>query len=692
MNDMTTIAKPRKSRAKGGSAKPDQSAAETAAMGADSAQEVLSPEIMDAPTDTTIVPSSPEPIPLIRLRRAPENVRHTRIDEDVDSLADDIRAHGLLSSLIGYESVWPEDNGRVFIVGGGRRLQALQQLAEGGYIGWDFAIPVLVRPQEDAVELSLSENLQQRTMSPVDEFFAFKALMDRGTNSPAGLAKRFGFTERTVKQRLRLAALTPEVLEALAGRAITLDAAMAFATTEDQKLQGDVFKAHRKSPYDPFNPERIRRDLKSKGIDTSHPLFKFVTAEIYEREGGEYEDDLFADFGADRVLKHPHLLEAYAHKMIDFQMIGRLRDLQDDEAFSPSIAGYVKVPDLRLHRWGTQAKFKLPSGYVQVEKHDSPKVWNTIRNNGIAAHVCVGINDDGDLIAWPRIVFVPSDQKKAVDPTPAYEVYRQPTPEEREAEERERGIARWSRRLAVGSFAGTPLEGRAYWPDPHEDRQQPMTVDGVQGYSTMIKIFVSNVAIAEQVENASARYEQAKADRAAAIAKQEAARLAEEQESTARQAELVDMEPPAIALIDGDIWERAEDGSYSVTDDGADGYVPDWLALLANFEADLVEQVFATRDEFEAAMAAEGERDAALVAQALAMDPEPAVVVLDGEPWARGESGTYTLIGADADGVDTVETLAAVIALYSECLDAVFATRDDYDAAIAADAGGEVNQ
>ncbi|MDG6746488.1 ParB/Srx family N-terminal domain-containing protein, partial [Staphylococcus aureus] len=162
-----------------------------------------------------VAPTNITTIPFGRLKRAPENVRRTDIAADVESLADDIAAHGLLQSLIGYAGATKIDAQVVYIVGGGRRLQALDMLRERGTIDEAWPVPVLIRPEADAIELSLSENLARRDMNPADEFTAFAALMAPGALSTNDLAKRFGFTETYVKQRLRLAALAPVVLDAL---------------------------------------------------------------------------------------------------------------------------------------------------------------------------------------------------------------------------------------------------------------------------------------------------------------------------------------------------------------------------------------------------------------------------------------------------------------------------------------------
>src|SRR3546814_2955808 len=141
----------------------------------------------------------------------------------IESLAEDIAAHGLLQSLIGYAGDTDIDAAVVYIVGGGRRLGALDLLRDRGAIADSFPVPVLLRDPDEAVSLSLSENLAKRDMHAADEFVEFDRLLQRGSVSPADLAKQFGFSERYVKQRLRLAALAPEILDALRNGKLTID-------------------------------------------------------------------------------------------------------------------------------------------------------------------------------------------------------------------------------------------------------------------------------------------------------------------------------------------------------------------------------------------------------------------------------------------------------------------------------------
>lgn len=454
-----------------------------------------------------VVPSAPRIFPLGRLRRADENVRHTRIDEGCDALADDIQAHGLLQQLIGYE-----DGGYVEIVGGGRRLKALRIVRDRGHIDDDFQVPVLIRGIEEAIELSLAENLQQRNMSPVDEFFAFAKLMERGDSSPADLARRFGFSEKVVRQRLRLAQLARPVLDALAEREITIDAALAYASSQDQALQEQVFSLNAKrGGRRAHDPDRIRTALRMRGLDTADRIIRFVGADRYEAEGGGYEDDLFAEPGKERVLAQPFLAETIADRMIDMQATRMVGDLCRDDRWSPTIAGFVKVPDLRLHHYGTERKLVPPVGFALVQRASPDALWAVIRAQEVKVHVLVGLDVAGALIADRRYAFVPVGQKAAIEkPALVEQAKAQATAE---IQERERDIILWSRRLAVGSFMGSPVADRAVWPTaPDLGQHRPWEMHGEAGFLVPVYVFASDGEIAAARKDAVKRVEERRHD------------------------------------------------------------------------------------------------------------------------------------------------------------------------------------
>ncbi|KQM76728.1 hypothetical protein ASE70_08125 [Sphingomonas sp. Leaf22] len=551
-----------------------------------------------------VIPSAPTPFPLRTLVRAAENVRRTRIDEDVQSLADDIRAHGLLQSLIGYTN---DNSPTVHIVGGGRRLQALDRLMFDGAISGDFPVPVLIRDRELAVELSLAENIQQRTMSPVDEVFGFKALVDTGHHTVSSLAKRFGFSERLVQQRLRLAALAPEILDALADRTITLDAATAYAATQDRAFQQEIFLAESKRSHDGHSVRNIRHAIDAKGMRTTHPLYRFVGAGTYEARGGGYEDDLFRDtpIGA-KVLAHPVLLLTIAAELLDERAAPLVEHLRAHKNLSPTIAGHVAVPGLVLASWGYTGPIPAPNGCVIINTANQESMWQRIRAEEIPVHVLVGISETGELMHWPKTVAVPKEQREtvALSTRQSSEPHNLVTAEQLAEIKRTRGIIRWSRRLALNAlggsplFASTPLEGRAYWTG--QDGEST-SIGGVQGVLVPVNIFVAEPEIAAQRKAGERRHDEEEAEANRRQAERQAAEEAEQQ----RWEALYAMDPPAIVALDGAAWARDEDGRYGSTVDEAEPF-DSWHQLLdvADSEGIEIGATFTTREAWEAALAA----------------------------------------------------------------------------------------
>ena len=160
-----------------------------------------------------------------------------------DVLADlqlraDIAARGLLQNLV----VRKGKRGRFEVEAGGRRLAALQALAEESTLSENHEVTCLVIEGEESEvrEASLAENFQRLAMNPADEAQAFASIIEAGATTE-DVARRFGLTVRFVEGRLRLASLAPCVFEALAEGTITLDMAKAYGASSDVERQAHVY-------------------------------------------------------------------------------------------------------------------------------------------------------------------------------------------------------------------------------------------------------------------------------------------------------------------------------------------------------------------------------------------------------------------------------------------------------------------
>ena len=263
----------------------------------------------------------PEPairdIPLCRLALAPENVRKTPPDEAAESqLRASIAEHGLLENLVARPDA-PDADGieRFAVVAGGRRLAALRALADNGTLHPDHPVPCKISANGNAGELSLAENVVRIAMHPADQVVAFAGLAASGV-TVAAIAARFGVTERTVEQRLRLGNAAPELLDAYRAEAIDLETLMAFAVTTDHARQLGVLERVSGQGYRP-SAWQVKRMLTEERVPAGTAMARFVGVDAYEAAGGPVLRDLFADEHENGVwLEDPKLLNELAQKKL----------------------------------------------------------------------------------------------------------------------------------------------------------------------------------------------------------------------------------------------------------------------------------------------------------------------------------------------------------------------------------------
>ena len=266
-------------------------------------------------------------IPLSRLALAPENVRKTPPDPRADAeLKASIAALGLLENLVvridpGSREPAPahEPGGQApdgfecyAVVAGGRRLKAMQALAEDKLLDADHPVPCQVRAGDvEPGEISLAENVVRVAMHPADQVVAFTKLVQAG-QSVSSVAARFGLTERLVEQRLRLGNAAPELLDAYRADGIDLEVLKAFAVTTDRERQMAVWEQVSAQGYRP-SAWQVKRLLTEERVPGATAVARFVGAEAYESAGGVVMRDLFARDDESGVwFEDPVLLEKLA--------------------------------------------------------------------------------------------------------------------------------------------------------------------------------------------------------------------------------------------------------------------------------------------------------------------------------------------------------------------------------------------
>ncbi|WP_315531881.1 MULTISPECIES: ParB N-terminal domain-containing protein [Comamonadaceae] len=246
-------------------------------------------------------------VPLSRLVLRPtgRNVRKTP-RMSIPELAASIQRVGLLQNLI----VIPAADGEHYeVVAGGRRLAALKLLAKKHRIAKDWQVPCLQVADGTARTASLTENVQREAMHPADQFEAFAALVADG-RAIEDIAADFSVTPLVVQRRLKLANVSPRLMDDYRADAVTLDQLMALSITDDHAAQESAFYD---APQWQRHPSNLRERLTEREIDAfRHPLVRFVGLDTYEAAGGRVRRDLFAEGDAGVYLTDAALLERLA--------------------------------------------------------------------------------------------------------------------------------------------------------------------------------------------------------------------------------------------------------------------------------------------------------------------------------------------------------------------------------------------
>src|SRR5919198_6544471 len=139
---------------------------------------------------------------------------------DDDSLVKSIREHGLLQPIL----VRPISHG-FEIVAGHRRFQACRTLR------WR-SVPCRIREISDkqAYELQLTENIQRKSMDPIEEAEAFRRyVIDFGWGGVSELARKLGISEEYISHHMQLFKLPDEIKQNILSQGINVSQAIELS-------------------------------------------------------------------------------------------------------------------------------------------------------------------------------------------------------------------------------------------------------------------------------------------------------------------------------------------------------------------------------------------------------------------------------------------------------------------------------
>lgn len=173
-------------------------------------------------------------IPISKLEHHPKNPRKNL--GDLTELSESIKAKGILQNLTVVPIPGAEDE-RYYVVIGNRRLGASRMILN--------ELPCVISDMgvEDQISTMLLENMQRSDLSVFEQAEGFKQLRFEFGKSVEDISTKTGFSESTVRRRLKLAELDSDKLKEVCNdRQITIDDALKVCELRDENARNAVLE------------------------------------------------------------------------------------------------------------------------------------------------------------------------------------------------------------------------------------------------------------------------------------------------------------------------------------------------------------------------------------------------------------------------------------------------------------------
>jgi len=151
-------------------------------------------------------------------------------ESGLEELAQSIRSSGIIQPLVARKI-----GARFQLIAGERRWRASQRAQL-------LRVPVVLREvnDEQALELTLVENIQREDLNPIEQARAFDRLMEEFHLTQDEVASRTGKERATVANSVRLLSLEEPLLHLIEEGKITAGHGRALLAVEDRELRSDL--------------------------------------------------------------------------------------------------------------------------------------------------------------------------------------------------------------------------------------------------------------------------------------------------------------------------------------------------------------------------------------------------------------------------------------------------------------------
>ena len=193
----------------------------------DSGLDLLS-ERSEATAGRSATPEAgPLRLPISQIDSNPFQPRQTVDDEELGTLSESLRAHGLLQPVVVRRVA-----GRYQLIAGERRLRAAAK------VGWkEVPVQVIEADDRQIAELAIVENLHRKDLNPLEKAASFQRYLQEYGSTQEELASRLKLDRSTISNLIRLLELPEAVQQALRAGKITQGHARSLLPLGDEREQ-----------------------------------------------------------------------------------------------------------------------------------------------------------------------------------------------------------------------------------------------------------------------------------------------------------------------------------------------------------------------------------------------------------------------------------------------------------------------
>jgi ParB family transcriptional regulator, chromosome partitioning protein len=199
-------------------------------------------------------------------------------------LAELIRQYGLLQPII----VRPKSPGYE-VVAGNRRLAAAKLLKLR-----KLSCHIIELSDKEAYEVGLVENLQHKTMNPIEESIAFKKYVNSyGWGGISELAKHIGKSQEFVTKRIQLLSLPEEIQQEIIRQRITPSVALELLASDKDSIQ-EMGEFVIKNSLTKIEARTLVKNLMNENVTKNDITINLdETEEIVKKDMTSYERELY---------------------------------------------------------------------------------------------------------------------------------------------------------------------------------------------------------------------------------------------------------------------------------------------------------------------------------------------------------------------------------------------------------------